>query len=273
MKKDEVMQNIHEFELKIAREIKRICDVHNIKYFLIAGTLLGVVRHGGFIPWDDDMDIGMLREDYERFLEVCKEELSGEFYLQTWDTDPEYPFSFAKIRLNGTSFIESFSEKSNTHKGLFIDIFPFDNVPDDKIKRLIQEMEYFICKRLLWIKKGMGQNMKKTKLKALKYYLFKVFSVFFSYESVKLYYKKAQVRFNGKRTEKVVVDSPYSYKKESIPRVWMENLELVTFEGIKFYAFKQRENYLSQLYGDYMKLPPIEQRDRHIIVNIDFGDY
>ena len=86
---EEQLDKIHFLELKIAKEIKRICDKNNIKYFLTAGTLLGAVRHGGFIPWDDDMDIGMLRMDYEKFINACQKDLGKEFFLQTWDTDPE----------------------------------------------------------------------------------------------------------------------------------------------------------------------------------------
>ena len=91
------LSKIHSLQIKIALEIKRICEKNGLPYFIIAGTLLGAVRHGGFIPWDDDMDFGLLREDYEKFIEACKTDLSDEFFLHTWDTDPEYPFSYAKI--------------------------------------------------------------------------------------------------------------------------------------------------------------------------------
>lgn len=270
----EQLSKIHSLELKIALEVKRICEKNDIRYFLTAGTLLGAVRHGGFIPWDDDMDIGMLRGDYERFIQACKTDLGSEFFLQTWDTDPDYPFSFGKIRLNGTHFVEAFSEKGGMHDGIFIDIFPFDNVPDDPREQKKQGRRYFICKRLLWIKKGMGTNMKEGSLKQkMKYYAFKAFSCLFSYESIRNYFKKVQAKYNGQQTEKVVTDGSYSYSKESLERRWVENLTPVKFETEEFLSYKDAVEYLQYFYGDYRKLPPVEKRNRHLLKQVDFGPY
>ena len=98
---EKTLQKLHALELEIAAEMKRICEKHRIRYFMIAGTLLGAVRHGGFIPWDEDMDFGMLRADFERFVSVCADELDREkYFLQTGDSDPGYTYAFAKIRLN-----------------------------------------------------------------------------------------------------------------------------------------------------------------------------
>lgn len=274
MEANEQLDKIHSLELKIALEIKRICEKNNIRYFMTAGTLLGAVRHGGFIPWDDDMDIGMLREDYERFIKACETDLGSEFFLQTWDTDPDYPFSFGKVRLNGTHFIEGFSEKGGMHNGIFVDIFPFDNVPDDFKEQKKQGRRYFICKRLLWMKKGMGTNMKESSLKqAVKYYTFWVFAHLFRYESIKNYFKMVQTKYNGQDTIKVVTDGSYNYSKESLERKWVENLEPVKFETEEFLSYKDRIEYLTYFYGDYMKLPPEEKRNRHLLRNVDFGLY
>lgn len=275
MDKNEQLKKIHELELKIALEIKRICDKHGIRYFLTAGSLLGAVRHGGFIPWDDDMDIGMLREDYERFISVCESELDRRFFLQTWDTDPDYPFSFAKIRLQGTHLVESFSENCRScNNGLFVDVFPFDNVPDSPGLQKKQELRYFICKRLLWIKKGMGTNMKQgSLLQSVRYYIFWLFAHFFRYESIKRYYAQVQIKYNGRRTRKVVADGAYNYRKEAIERKWAENLEPVRFESEEFLTYRDREAYLTYFYGDYMKLPPEDERGGHLPVRVDFGEY
>ena len=273
MEQNKVLEKVHGLELMIATEVKRICEKNDIKYFLTAGTALGAVRHGGFIPWDDDMDIGMLRSDYNRFIDACKTDLKEEFYLQTWDTDPQYPFSYAKVRLNGTHFVEGFSEKAEMNNGLFIDIFPFDNVPDNPKDRKKQALIYFICKRMLWIKKGMGHSIKNSKTGVLKYYAFLVFSAPFSYKSVKKYYSKVLQKYNNQKTDKIVTDGSYSYNKESIPRKWAENLAPINFETETFSTYKNVKEYLEYFYGDYMKLPPIEKRNGHAMLNVDFGIY
>lgn len=274
MNRQEQLEKLHTLELKIAKEIKRICEKNGINYFLTAGTVLGAVRHKGFIPWDDDMDIGMLRADYNKFIEACKEDLGSEFFFQTWDTDKEYPFSFGKIRLNNTSFIEKFSENCGAHNGIFVDVFPYDNVPDSVLKRKIQGKKYFICKRILWMKKGMGENMKEASLiKRIKHYIFKVFSSFFKYESVKEYFGKIQVKYNDVTTKRVVTDGSYSFDKESIDREIVTNLESIQFEDEKFLAYVDRVQYLKKFYGNFMELPPEEERDRHIIQKVDFGPY
>lgn len=269
------MEKLHSLELKIALEIRRICEKHNISYFLTAGSLLGAVRHGGFIPWDDDMDIGMLRKDYERFLQICQDELGEEYWLQTWDTDPDYPFSFAKIRLKGTHIVESFSEKASPAKnGLFVDIFPFDSVPDDPKLQKKQARRYFICKRLLWIKKKMGSNMKHGSfIQRIKYYSFRIVAAVLPYDAIKTYFQRTQTAFNHLETENVVTDGSYRYEKESIMREWVTNLEQIKFEQESFLSFGEKEAYLTYFYGDYMKLPPENQRNRHETKSVDFGKY
>lgn len=274
MNKDEQLDKLHALELEIAKEIRRICQTHHIPYFLTAGTLLGAVRHGGFIPWDDDMDIGMLREDYERFLEACRTDLGERFFLQTWDTEPDYPFSFAKIRLNETHFREKFSESVKMHDGIFVDIFPFDNVPDDRRAQKRQARRYFVCKRLLWIKKGMGGNMREGPLgQRIRYWCFWLFAHLLPYEGIKRYFKQTQVKFNGQETQKVVTDGSYAYSKEAIDRGWVTHLEPIRFETETFLSYRDREAYLTHFYGDYHKLPPEEKRNRHLLMDVDFGPY
>ncbi|MGL6105769.1 LicD family protein [Romboutsia sp.] len=271
--KIEQLEKLHKLELKIALELKKICDKHQIKYFLIAGTMLGAVRHGGFIPWDDDMDIGMLREDYEKFIMVCKKELSEEYFLQTWNSDSEYAFSYAKIRINNTRIIEKFSENSNAHSGIFIDIFPFDNVPDNKIKRKVQCKEIYILRRLLCIKKGYGKEYFTSAQDKFKYEILKCISNLFSFKYLKEKLCKTLTKYNRVSSECVFTDGSYGYDKETIKREWVTNLSTINFEGEEFLAINEYRDYLSYFYGEYMILPPVDKRGGHEIIDINFGIY
>lgn len=265
------MQLLHDLELKIAIEINRICEKNDIQYFLTAGTALGAVRHGGFIPWDDDMDMGMLRNEYNHFLDACKTDLGPEFFLQTWDTDDGYPFPYAKVRLKNTHFKEAFSSEGTSQNGIFVDIAPFDSVPTKPRQRKQQKTILFFCKRLMWIKKGYGRNMRG--LKKVKYYIFLCFSHLFNYDSVKQYYEKRMVKYNDEITPKIVTEGSYGYEKEALERRWTENLTQILFEGVSFPVFRDTKEYLTYFYGDYMKLPPLDKRDQHQLLDVDFGPY
>ncbi len=147
------LNKVHKVHLEIVSEVKRICKKNGIKYSMIAGTLLGAVRHHGFIPWDDDLDIGMLRRDYERFLQVARKELCRQYFLQTWETDKNFVLPFAKIRKNGTKLVEKNSADVKMHQGIYIDIFPFDNLPRKAFEQKKQNWITWLLKRILLAKK------------------------------------------------------------------------------------------------------------------------
>src|SRR5690606_2891856 len=132
-------------QLEILIEFDRICKKNNIKYQLFAGTLLGAVRHKGFIPWDDDIDVCLLRKDYNKFIQACKTDLDSRSFLQTYVTDKNCIIQFAKLRKNNTLFLESGISDCKTHHGIFIDIFPLDNVlPNTFCGKMQQKLLYII---------------------------------------------------------------------------------------------------------------------------------
>jgi len=115
----------------ILRETIRVCEEHDIRYFLIGGTAIGALYDQAILPWDDDIDIGMTRDQYNRFLEVAPTALGGQYFLSYYETDPKTPYYFAKVRKNGTLFKEETFSEIAMHQGIFIDVFPFDKIPDN----------------------------------------------------------------------------------------------------------------------------------------------
>lgn len=278
MNMEEQRALLHALELKIALEIKRVCEKNGLRYFLTAGTLLGAVRHGGFIPWDDDMDIGMPREDYDAFCEACATDLGPAFWLQTWDTDQDYPFPAGKVRLNGTRAPEKFAEGNlgggAGRDGIYVDIFPFDAVPDGRWAAKAQGWRYFLCKRLLWIKKGYGKSIREESWgQRLKYDAFRALAAMCPYGAAKRWGNRMQRRFNGEKTRHVVTNGAHSFAHETIERAWMDDLAPVRFEGEEFMSYRAREAYLEHMYGDYMALPPENERVCHEFQRLDFGPY
>ncbi len=275
MKNDEELRHLQLTELLIAKEVKRICEKHRIRYYMVGGTLLGSVRHGGFIPWDDDIDFAMARSDYDYFCDVCKTELHEPFVLQTWDTDENYPFSYGKVRLKNTLIEEPFvSGILPAENGIFIDIFPYDNIPDQKLKKLIHKAGWFFYNRALWMKKGYGRTIKEEGIKQKAKYIFASAIIrLLPYNYIKQRFNKLLRRYNNSETSCLAFDGVYSYEKNSIRREWMAPEKQYQFEDTEFMSFSDYDAYLCHMFGDYMKLPPVSQRHSHDIKKVVFGDY
>lgn len=142
----ETLENVWKTELEILGEIDRLCELHGIRYFADSGTLLGAVRHGGFIPWDDDIDLAMLRRDYDRFRKIAEKELDGRFFCQSGYNDRGFYGGMLHIRMNGTTAILKRNlPHAAFHQGIFVDIFPLDGVIRSRPLAALQSF----CKRAL----------------------------------------------------------------------------------------------------------------------------
>lgn len=135
--KEELLQ-LHNELYDILAQIINVCEKHKIPYFVIGGTVIGAMYDHAILPWDDDLDIGMTRENYDRFLKVAQDELGAEYFLSIFETDSHTPFFYAKVKKNNTLYVEEKFQRIDMHHGIFVDIFPFDNVSDNKMLRKIQ---------------------------------------------------------------------------------------------------------------------------------------
>ncbi|MCM3238359.1 LicD family protein [Heyndrickxia oleronia] len=263
---DEQLKKLQQEMLSLLIEVDRICKKNNIKYFLSYGTLIGAIRHKGFIPWDDDIDIEMFREDYEKFCKVCKSELNKKkFFLQNQQTDKNYNWVYGKLKLKNTSFVRFGQEHLKQKDGIFIDIFPLDNISQNKFKQKLSMSICKTCRKLLWA--PVGVKSANTKLGKLLYYALahipRSLTIF-------IYNFFAQIDNNKKSGFLVSHNyfSGYIFKKE-----WYEEIILVEFEGHTFYAPKGYHNILSYVYGDYLRLPSEEERKGHTYSSyIKFSD-
>lgn len=276
MENFDYLPKLHRCELLIVNEVKRLCDENGIKYFMIAGTLLGAIRHKGFIPWDDDMDIGMLREDYERFINIAKTDLDSRFFLQTPETDSAYGLNFAKILLKDTVLEEENGSNSSV-KGISIDVFPFDAVPESAEEEKKHKRKTYFFRRLLLAKQNYNVCSKNDYVKRAVYGVLKIISAFYSLERLCERLDRECGRYNtpGKTPERIVnIGGAYGYDKETILREWVDSTVLLPFEEITLAAPAEYKAYLEYFYGDYMTPPPENKRyNRHSIKKVDFGPY
>ena len=271
---DEQLRRLHRAQLHIAAQVKRVCDDHGLEYFLIAGSLLGAVRHGGFIPWDDDMDLGMTRESYDRFLEVAPRELGPDHFVQTLDSDPGYGQVFTKVRLNGTALVETSSTETSAHNGIFVDIFPFDSVPEQAWKQRVHAVLTAALKRVLLLNRGYALWLETTGLNALILRLAAPPARMLPRTGLARLLDRTIRMSNARTTRRMTtIGGSYGYAKESIDREWTSSLEEIAFEGTSFTCLNRSRDYLTQLYGDYMTPPPPEHRvTKHGVTSVDFGD-
>jgi lipopolysaccharide cholinephosphotransferase len=265
------LRRLHNIQLEMALVVKDICIKNDIKYSIIAGTILGAVRHKGFIPWDDDLDIGLLRSDYDKFLEVCKTDLPHSYFLQTWDTDCYFGLPFAKLRKIGTEFIEPGIVKSKMHKEIFIDIFPIDNIPNRKTEQFYQNIYTYFLKRLVLIKLGYILWNQNQYIKRGVYFVLFWVANLLEINMLKNEFNKQMRKYNNESTQNVTIfGGSYGYRKETFKRELILCLTDLEFENNTLSAFKDFDTYLANLYGNYMELPPLEKRKlRHGIAKFN----
>lgn len=243
----------------ILLEIDRVCKSAGLKYYIYAGTLLGAVRHGGFIPWDDDIDIVMMREDYNAFPDACEKFLNKEKYiLQTIETDPVCNNPWMKLHDRNTAFISGI-RRDGAMEGINIDIFPVDNAPDDdsllqKRAKYFDTMNPIYQWRFAAKRKNVGWKMKVYQP------LIHLIPPLSEQRFKKQYERKMQ-EYNNQLTRRVVYFSNRKYMRKVIDRSVFDDIVMLRFEEGEFPAPVGWKQVLEGLYGrNYMQLPPKEQQ-------------
>ncbi|WP_051608637.1 phosphorylcholine transferase LicD [Selenomonas sp. FC4001] len=260
----EQLRAVQLIELEMLEEVDRICKKCGIRYNIIAGTLLGAVRHGGFIPWDDDADVALLRPEYEKFYRACQKELdTSRFIFQDYRNTPGYRWGYGKLRRKGTLFLREHQEHMPYHQGIFIDIFPLDNVPDGRWERIWHNFHCFCIRKVLWSEVGRVAD---------KSWLMRKWYAFLSgipRERIFKHYENFLEAGNTKNTKWVrILTFPTPNREYGYLRKWYEKSKIIEFEKKEFDGIYNYDEYLNFKFGNYMELPPQEQRKVHPVTDL-----
>ncbi len=263
-------------ELDMLVEMDRVCKANNITYQIWGGTQLGAVRHRGFIPWDDDADVIMLREEYDKFRKVA-DQLNPEIcFFQDHDTDPEYRWQFGKLRRTGTKYIRLGQEHIKCKTGVFIDVLPLDDVPISTIGQMLQDFHCFVLRKTLWSE--VGKYNEKGMLKIL-YSIMSKIPMSFIFKQIDWYARKSNNNTPNKVRTLCCTSIGKLYYKHTLkerygmPKRWFKRTKTFEFEGKELVGLEDYDEYLRFSFGNYMELPPIEKRGQHAPVSdYDFGE-
>lgn len=260
------LQYLQRVILSIAKDIDEICRSNNIEYYLLGGSAIGAIRHNGFIPWDDDFDIIMNHQNYYRFIQVAREQLAPQKYY-VCEGLKDWPLYFTKIKLKGTHLKEVEGSWQGDTDGIYVDVFKMDNVPSSKFKAYYQyllgkyHLSYMLSQR-----KYPTASFKKRLLMALSFPL--------KLNCIRNWVVGQIEKYNNQETEYYgFFYGRTRFHSSVISKSVFGRPTYVTFEDTEFPVAEEWHMYLTQVFGDYMKMPPEEQRQSLHLLSVDFGRY
>ncbi len=248
--------------LDLLAKVDAVCKKYSITYYAIGGTLLGAVRHRGFIPWDDDLDIAMMRKDYNRFLEVAPKEIRGKYFFQTTLTDQDYYKEWARIRNSETTGIHDHNEMHKCNNGIYLDIFPLENYSPTFRGKLHQKVSMTLG-RILTVKVHHNTRPRNS----MKSHIIYGISFLFNIRITHRIRERMETRNANKHSRYVTIGDvhfeTYSPEKLTFERTDFDDVVYLPFEDGKIPCPSGYDNILKTEYGDYLKFPPVEKRGLH----------
>lgn len=251
------LQGLQTVLLELLVEFDRICQKYGIIYSIDGGTLLGAIRHKGFIPWDDDADVIMVREEYEKFKKACKKELNTEkFYFQDIQCTPGYRWGYAKLRRKDTKCVRLNQEHMPYEQGIYLDIFVCDNVPENYPLRCIFNFICYVYRKIFWSEVG---QVESTGLKKI---WFSLLAKIPEQKLKKEYFRLVRGCVTRPSSLVKCLTFPARNKVYGFKREWYEDVIDIPFENVVLKGSRNYDEYLKFMYGDYMTPPP---KDKYVV--------
>lgn len=266
-------------QCKILEDFIKICDENELDYFIFAGCAIGVERHQGFIPWDDDIDIGMLRKDYNRFLEIAKRDYTDNYSILEISENDNFPFFNAEFKRNGTKNVPLIFKNANVDMGIDVAIYPFDNVADDIKQRRKQLLSVFFWHKIKILRefghpvlfiKGWRKNVVSV-ICVISHYILKLLHI--SHRFINRMYMKSATKYNDKDTEWVSCFFGTTPMENSMKRSEIFPLVAKKFEYLMVNVPGNNHACLMRKFGNYMEIPPVEKQKNHVPYILDFGEF
>lgn len=275
----ETLKHLQQVELMILKDFVDTCEANNIRYFGFGGTAIGALRHKGFIPWDDDIDVCLPAEDFNKLLDIYDKEWSEKYSIMNTERDINYPFPTTRIMLKGTQFCEEALAPLPLDLGIFLDVYCFDNVSDDEKEYKKQAFDAWFWSHMRILVDVprpviLADGIKGKLLKAA-VIMGRGVCKLLHLSTQKMYEREqeARNRFAHIKTKRIAYLHDTDRFVNTYPVDAVFPVDRLDFNGIQVAFPNQNDKFLRMLYGDYMQLPPVEKRKNHYPARLDFGPY